>query len=178
MNEPIIRTASPSDSGDIVRIYAPYVTNTAITFDEEVPTVAMMSGKIRDTLAKHPFLVAELGERVVGYAYASEFRPRASFRWSVETTVYVSRDSQRQGVGRALYNVLLSTLTRQGFVTAYGVITLPGVASVALHESFGFARIAVFHAVGFKLGAWHDVGFWERRLNTATNRPTEPGVLL
>ncbi len=170
----IIRMARAADAGEIAGIYAPYVTDTAITFDEAAADAAAMSRKIRAILATHPFLVAQLGQRVVGYAYASEFRPRASFRWAVEVTVYVSREHHRRGIGRALYDVLLPMLSRQGFVSAYAVITLPGLASVALHEKFGFTRAGVLQAAGFKLGTWHDVGYWQRQLNEPTTNPREP----
>jgi len=173
-NDLIIRSAASCDAAVIARIYAPFVSDTAVTFDEEIPTAAAMSHKIDDIVKMYPFLVAQQGDQIVGYAYASPFRPRASFRWTVEVTVYVNAANQRQGIGRSLYEVLLPTLTKHGFVTAYAVITLPGLASVAMHEAFGFKRIAVFQKVGFKLGQWHDVGYWERRLNTPTANPAEP----
>ena len=171
----IIRPAKTSDAAAIRRLYAPYVTHTAITFDEKVPTVAAMAHKIRDIKKTHPFLVAEHNDKLVGYAYATPFRPRASFRWSVETTVYVDPNYHRRGIARALYKLLLRMLKRQNFVTAYAVITLPGPASVALHESFGFKPIAVLKNTGYKLAAWRDVGLWEMRLNEPTGNPTEPG---
>jgi phosphinothricin acetyltransferase len=174
MKDLLIRAAALLDSAQIVDIYAPYVRESAVTFDEEVPTIAAMSHKIEDIQKMYPFLVAQYETKVIGYAYASAFRPRAAFRWSVEVTVYVSREHHRRGVARALYDVLLPTLKNRGFVTAYAAITLPGWPSVALHEAYGFRGIATFAATGFKLGAWHDVGFWELRLNSPSGNPPEP----
>jgi L-amino acid N-acyltransferase YncA len=122
-------------------------------------------------------LVAELDGEVVGYAYASEHRSRAAYRWAADTTVYVSGEHHRQGVGRALYGALLPLLVRQGMYVACAGITLPNQASVALHERFGFEPLGVYRGIGFKHGTWHDVGWWTAQLREPTpgETPAEPG---
>ena len=170
-----VRTATPADAGAVADIYAPYVTDTAITFEETAPTAGDFATRIRDTLARDPFLVAEHEGEIVGYAYASPRGARASYRWSIDTAIYVARDRARGGVGRALYSRLLPVLKAQGYAKAYAGIAIPNVPSVAFHESFGFRRIAMLPAVGYKLGAWRDVGWWELPLMARLpDRPAEP----
>jgi len=168
-----IRVAETADAAAIQAIYAPIVRETAISFEDEPPTVAEMARRIQDTLAVYPYLVAEDGGRLLGYVYASPHRARAAYRWSVDVTAYVAEGARRGGVGRALYSALLDTLTRQGFHSAYAGIALPNDASVALHEAVGFEALGVYREVGFKHGRWHDVGWWRRALAQAAT-PSEP----
>ncbi len=172
-----IRPATPADGAAVAEIYAYYVAETAITFDETEPTAAEMSQRIADTLTKYPYLVATDDQQtVIGYAYASAHRPRASYRWSVDTAIYVDPSHRRSGVGSALYSRLIPMIKSQGYTRAYAGITLPNVASVGLHERLGFEPIGVYTAVGYKLGLWRDVGWWELSLtNELPMRPTEPG---
>ena len=167
-----VRPARPSDGPAVAAIYAPYVTDTAITFDETPPTAAETTARIEAVLARYPYYVAEDAGRVVGYANAAAHRPRESYRWAVDVAVYVDRAARRAGVGRALYDVLLPDLARRGFLMAYAGITLPNDPSVGLHTAFGFSLVGVYRDVGYKLGAWRDVGWYERRL--ATEFPTDP----
>jgi phosphinothricin acetyltransferase len=118
--------------------------------------------------------VAESGESVFGYAYGSAHRARAAYRWSVDTSVYVASAWQRQGVGRALYATLMERLAALGYVNAFAGITVPNPASVALHESVGFTPVGVFRSVGYKLGAWRDVGWWALQLTEPPPEPDEP----
>lgn len=166
----MIRIATREDAAAIAAIYAPYVRETPITFETEVPSDAEIAGRIERTLASHPWLICEQNGAVAGYAYGGAYRTRAAYQWSVEVTVYVQRERQRSGIGRALYTALLELLRLQGFFNAYAVITVPNAASVGLHESLGFSRAGVTQRVGFKLGRWHDVGTWELALRT----PSEP----
>jgi L-amino acid N-acyltransferase YncA len=170
----IIRQARIDDGAACSRIYAPYVTGTPITFEEQPLDAAAMSERIKETLAMYPFLAAEAGGVVVGYAYAASHRARASYRWSVDVAVYLAAAHHRRGIGRALYGSLLPLLKAQGFVQAYAGITLPNAASVGLHESFGFKQIGIYRHVGYKLGAWRDVGWWELALRDPPVNPGEP----
>jgi phosphinothricin acetyltransferase len=171
-----LRLATPADASSVRRIYAPYVEETAITFATTVPGVEALEAKISDCLSQYPWLVCERDGRVRGYAYAGPLRKRDAYQWTVELSVYVEDGSQREGVGRRLYEALLDLLTAQGYASAYGVVTLPNPASVAFHERFGFERVGRFDDVGFKQGAWHDVGWWRKRLD-APAAPDAPRPL-
>jgi phosphinothricin acetyltransferase len=173
----IIRHADPDrDAAACAAIYAPYVTDGVATFEEVAPSAAEVAERIRRTSAGYPWLVADDDGRLAGYAYGSQHRPRAAYRWAAEVTAYVARDYHRRGLGRALYGALLGLLEKQGMQVACGGITLPNDASVALHEACGFKRIGTFPRIGFKHGSWWDVGWWELELIAAANRrPPEPG---
>lgn len=166
-----IRMATRADAPGVAAIYAPIVSETAISFEYEPPTVKEMGRRIETTLRTHPWLVAVNGG-VVGYAYAARHRERAAYAWSVDASAYVAEEWQGRGVGRALYETLVNDLRGRGFVTAFAGITLPNEASVALHEGVGFEPIGVFSAVGYKLGRWHDVGWW--RLALRDELPVDP----
>lgn len=168
-----VRIAQLSDAQAIQAIYAPMVERTAISFELESPPVKEMAKRIESTLRTYPYLVAERDGQVIGYAYASQHRAREAYRWSVDVTVYITPNAHRSGVGRALYDVLLPTLERQGFHAAYAGIALPNDGSVGLHEALGFAHIGTYPEVGFKHGVWHDVGYWRIALNV-TNPPKPP----
>jgi phosphinothricin acetyltransferase len=159
-----LRPARPADATDIQRIYAPYVEETAVSFATASPSVADLETKVEKTRSQYPWLVAEREGEVVGYAYAGALRERDAYQWTAELSVYVDGDAQGEGLGRRLYEALLALLERQGYASAYGVVTLPNPASVALHESLGFERVGLFDDVGYKHGAWHDVGWWRLRL--------------
>jgi len=169
-----IRTATSEDAAAVGRIYAPYVRDTAVSFEVTPPDPDEMGRRISATLGLHPYLVLEEDGEVQGYAYAGPFAARAAYRWSVEVTVYVAEARRGCGVGGALYVELLALLTRQGFHAAFAGITLPNAASVGLHERFGFVHAATFSRVGYKLGAWRDVGWWRRDLAPALPDPAEP----
>jgi phosphinothricin acetyltransferase len=160
-----IRLARPDDAADLRAIYAPAVA-TPISFEVEVPTEQEMRNRVLKTLKVYPWLVCEQGSRVVGYAYGSRHRQRAAYDWSVEVSVYVDKTIRRKGVGKALYLALFKALSCQGFYSAFAGITVPNPESVGFHESVGFRPIGIFHRVGFKAGAWHDVGWWELPLAT------------
>lgn len=160
----LIRLARQDDAGAVREIYAPAVERTAVSFELEAPSVAEMARRIAEHQPEHPWLVADEGGTVIGYAYAGGFRRRAAYGWSVETSVYVAPGGRRRGVGRALYGTLFRLLEAQGYRQALAGITLPNPASVALHEAVGFEPVGVYRRVGWKLGAWHDVGWWQRAL--------------
>lgn len=159
-----IRLANPADAEAILAIYGPIVRETVISFELEPPTVAEMEQRISQTLVRWPWLVVEDGSGLVGYAYASQHRARAAYQWSVDVSAYVRSDQQRRGVGRTLYRALLTILPLQGYYNAYAGIALPNPASVGLHEAVGFRPVGVYQQVGYKFGAWHDVGWWQLAL--------------
>ncbi len=165
MAQPLaIRPAEIADAAAIQAIYAPIVAQTPISFEIEPPTVAEMAGRIAAIRQRYPYFVATRGETVMGYAYASEHRSRAAYSISVDVTAYVAEAARRQGVGRALYGALIAALGEAGFHSAHAGITLPNAASVALHEAMGFEKVGVYREVGYKLGAYHSVGWWQRML--------------
>ena len=169
-----IREARPEDAAAIQAIYARIVTGTAISFEEVPPTIEEMRERIVTTQQTYPYLVAERDGRLVGYAYASQHRARAAYRWAVEVTVYIADGERRSGVGRRLYSELLPALAKQGFNAAYAGIALPNAGSVGLHERLGFQHVGTFPQVGFKLGQWHDVGYWRLELSSPSNSPRDP----
>lgn len=124
-----------------------------------------------------PCLVYEHGNDILGYAYGSKHHERAAYRWSANVSIYVEIHPHRQGIGRKLYAALLECLKIQGFYNAYVGISLPNPASIRLHESFHFKPVGVYHSTGFKLGTWHDVGWWECALQNRPQKPDEPRLL-
>lgn len=156
-----VRAASQTDATAILGIYAPYVERTAISFETDVPTVEAFAERID---ARYPWLVAEVDGRVAGYAYAGPHRTRSAYRWCAEVSTYVDETYHRRGVARLLYSELFDELRAAGFVNAYAGIVLPNEASVGLHESLGFEPIGIYRRIGFKMGRWHDVGWWGLRL--------------
>ena len=172
-----IRFAAETDATQILDIYAPIVANTAISFEKVPPSRPEMAGRIRSTLERYPWLACEEAGRVLGYAYATEFRSWSAYQWSVEVTVYVRPEAQRKGVGSALYTSLLGILRIQGFINALAGIALPNDSSVALHEQFGFKPMGVLQDVGFKVAQWHDVEWWALRLQQPRDPPDAPKSL-
>jgi phosphinothricin acetyltransferase len=172
-----IRHADPArDSAGCASVYEPFVRQTAISFEDDPPTADQFARRIEAVSARFPWLVAEQGGAVVGFAYGSAHRERAAYRWAVDVAVYVGQNNQRRGVGRALYEALLSLLRRQGLYVACAGITLPNDASVALHQACGFELVGVYRRIGWKLGNWHDVGWWQRELRPpGGGHPGEPG---
>jgi L-amino acid N-acyltransferase YncA len=165
LEQATIRNATTADAASIADIYNHYVTNTVVTFEEEPVSPAEMAGRIEEvTSASLPWLVAERGGRVLGYAYASQWKGRAAYRFTKEITVYVGQRALGQGLGSRLYTALFPILADRGIHTVLGGIALPNPASVALHEKFGLAKVAHLEEVGFKFGQWIDVGYWQRTL--------------
>jgi len=169
-----IRLAHKNDAGQIQAIYSPVVSQSATSFELEPPSVAEMRKRISTTLASMPWLVCERKGEVLGYVYARTFRPRLAYQWSVETSVYVHAELRRSGIGRALYTSLMRVLALQGYYNAYAGITLPNLPSQGLHEALGFKPVGVYREVGFKLGAWHDVGWWQLKLQPKVVPPRPP----
>ena len=177
---PLIRLAEEGDALQIAAIYAPVVRDTIISFEIEPPSVEEIARRVRDTLVRWPWLVCERDGEVLGYAYAGAHRSRAAYQWSVDVSAYVREYARRKGVGRALYTSLIAALDLQGFYNAYAGIALPNNASVGLHEAIGFRLVGVYRGVGYKLGAWRDVGWWSLALRedaASEARPSSPAAL-
>ena len=172
-----IRLATEGDAEQIAAIYAPNVTDTIISFESVPPTADEMRRRIAATLERYPWLVCGRQGRLLGYAYAGAHRSRAAYRWSVDVSVYVHEGARRKGVGRALYASLLAALKLQGFYNAYAGATLPNPPSVGLHEALGFRPVGVYRGVGYKLGAWHDVAWWQLPLRERVAGPDAPADL-
>ncbi len=154
-----------------VAIYAPHVEGSAVSFEERAPDAAEMAARIERYGASHAWLVAEREGRVVGYAYATAFNERPAYRWSASVSVYVAEGARGVGVGRTLYEALFERLRERGFRMACAGITLPNEASVGLHEGLGFERIGVNRSIGWKHGAWRDVGWFQLQLAPAGEGP-------
>ncbi|MBS1870190.1 MAG: N-acetyltransferase [Actinobacteria bacterium] len=158
----MIRPADPArDAPACAAIYAPYVLDSPVSFEEVAPDADAFAGRIARTAATHPWLVCERGGEIAGFAYAAPHRERAAYRWAADVSVYVAPAHQGQGVGRALYEALFARLRAQRLRIACAGITLPNAASVGLHEALGFELVGVYRAIGWKAGAWRDVGWWQ-----------------
>ena len=171
---PIIRIASSDDASSVADIYAPSVTEHVTSVEIVAPDSTEMASRIARTLTRCPWLVCESGGEVIGYAYASPHHQRAAYRWSVDVSAYVSACSHRRGVGTALYASLFDILALQRYRNAYAGITLPNPASEGMHSRAGFTLVGVYHHVGYKFGAWHDVAWFERPILPTDKDPPEP----
>ena len=176
-----IRDADPGRDADAVAaIYAETGIATVASFEERAPDSEGMADRMRTILGRFPWLVADRDGAVAGYAYATEHRWRSAYRWAADVTVYIAPAHHRQGVGRALYTELLDRLRAQGFHTALAGITLPNAGSVGLHEAFGFRRVGVYENIGYKLGGWRSVAWYQAELlppepdGTAPHEPRPP----
>jgi phosphinothricin acetyltransferase len=158
----MIRPAVPADCTALSSIYNHYITNTAVTFEEEPVSADEIESRLRGVQAATlPWLVAEMDQAVVGYAYATKWKGREAYRLSVETSVYLHPEATGRQIGTLLYRDLLSRLRAMKLHVVIGGIALPNPASIALHERFGFAKVAHFREVGFKFNRWIDVGYWQ-----------------
>ena len=171
----LIRPADPErDSAAVAEIYRPAVETSIASFEAAAPDAEEMASRMRKVQGRTPWLVAVDADVVVGYAYAALHKERHGYRWSVDISVYIGEGFQGRGIGRRLYDELLAILRRQGFVNVYAGIALPNPASVALHESIGMGRVAVYERIGFKFGAWRDVAWYGMRIAEPAGEPPEP----
>ena len=166
-----VRKATHDDVGAVHSIYEPIVRETAISFEEQVPDLAEIAERIEKSIV---WFVCEDEGGVTGYGHAAPVRQPSAYRWSVEVTVYVHPHHRRRGVGHLLLQALITDLQKRGFVNVFAAIALPNDASVGLFESFNFRRVGSMNRVGYKLGEWRDVGWWQLRLDEPTVPPTEP----
>ena len=159
-----IRLAKKSDAAALLAIYAPYVENTAITFEYEVPTIEDFANRIEKTLGKYPYLVAEEDGLILGYAYTSTYYARAAYDWAVELSVYVSQDARGKGVGIKLYDELEGLLDQMGYMHFLACISLPNEDSLAFHAKRGYQQVAHFPKIGYKFERWHDIVWLQKSL--------------
>ncbi|MDD2647778.1 MAG: GNAT family N-acetyltransferase [Eubacteriales bacterium] len=169
MQDFAIRAATPYDAAALLEIYAPYVEKTAITFEYEVPSENEFRERIESTLRRYPYLVAESGGRIIGYAYAGEFHKRPAYGWAAETSIYVGRDCRRNGVGKALYERLEGALRLMGILSLCACIAYCDredehltQGSVHFHESLGYSMVGRFHKCGYKFSRWYDMVWMEK----------------
>jgi L-amino acid N-acyltransferase YncA len=179
--DPTIRLATEQDSPAIAAIYAPFCDRNVVSFEYTAPTPEEMAGRIRTISALWPWLVLDDAGTVAGYAYAGRHRERAAYRWAVDTAVYVADGYRGRGVGRSLYTALFGVLRLQGYFKACAGIAMPNQASVALHEAMGFTLVGVYRGIGYKMGSWHDVSWYEavvqpERADPPTPRPVSDFV--
>ena len=167
----MLRLAHPDDAQQIADIYAPVVLNSSISFEIEPPTVAETRRRLDDSLT---WLVCQKDQEILGYVYASQHRQRPADLWSVDVAVDIRESARRRGVARALYLSLFAILRLQGYRAAHAGVTLPNPGSVGLHESLGFLPVGIYRKVGFKMGQWHDVGWWQLELAERNGQPTAP----
>jgi L-amino acid N-acyltransferase YncA len=170
----MIRRALPTDAGGILDIYGPYITDTSFTFEAELPSLKDFSGRIESYLVNWPWLVCEIDGVIAGYAYGSKYRERIGYQWCVECSVYIHDRFQQRGIAKKLYGALFDILKSQGYRNVYAVINLPNEKSVRLHESCGFTWFANYEKVGYKLGKWKTVGWWQLIINDYTEDPAAP----
>lgn len=180
-----IRLATASDSEEILAIYAPYVKDTAISFETELPEIGEFTRRIERIAAKYPYLVCQIDGRIVGYAYASRHMERAAYRFNVETSIYVSQGHHGRGVAGKLYGCLLELAGRLGYCNAYAGITVPNEKSMRFHQKFGFSVVGTYHETGYKFETWHAVALLEKSIRQHTVPPPDikmigdlPGELL
>jgi phosphinothricin acetyltransferase len=173
-NQVTIRLATAEDASGILDIYRPYIENTSFTFETETPSVKSFAERISSYLMNWPWIVCEIDGKIAGYAYGSRYRERTAYQWCVEASIYIHDDHQRSGIGKKLYDRLFEILKLQGFRNVYAVINLPNEKSVNFHERCGFKWFATYEKVGYKLGKWKNVGWWQLILNEYSMEPEAP----
>lgn len=178
MNNIEIKIAAPSDAEALLHIYAPYIKNTAVTFEYEVPSVEEFRKRIVHTLKKYPYLLAVQGDEILGYAYAGPLHVRAAYAWSAETSIYVKKDHKRKGTGRALYEALEYVLKKQNVINSNACIAYPEREdqfltrdSVNFHSRLGYQKVAEFHQCAYKFGTWYNMVWMEKFLSGHPEKP-------
>ena len=170
----MLRIAEPRDAAAIAEIYRPYVEATAISFEERPPTAEEMAVKIEKVGATFPFIVLEEAGEILGYAYATRYRERAAYRWSLEDSVYLRKDAVGRGLGKLLLSALIELLRELGYMKIYAVIAPPNPASIGLHEKLGFLPLCRFSDTAFKLGQWQAIDRMDLTLRAPPPLPPEP----
>jgi L-amino acid N-acyltransferase YncA len=170
----MVRIATKDDAAALLEIYAPFILNSGITQETEVPSVEDFQKRILSNLEERPWLVCEIDNQLTGYAYAGKHRDRKGYQWCTEPSVYVHEKYFGFGVANALYTALFEILKIQGYVNAYAVITLPNERSIAFHKKFGFDYLTTYPKIGYKLGQWHDVGWMQYEINPHKKDPAVP----
>ena len=160
----IIRPVQLSDAVTIRAIYQPYVTETAITFEVDVPTVQEFERRITKTLLQFPYLVAEVDGKVAGYAYSSTYYARAAYDWTTELSIYIAKEACGQGIGSALYTALEEELQTRGYLRFLACIAVPNEASISMHKKRGYVQVAHFPKIGYKFNKWHDIVWMQKTI--------------
>lgn len=172
MEKIMLRPVTVADAAELVSIYAPYVEQTAVTYEYEVPSVEEFQGRIANTTKNYPYLAAVENGVILGYAYASAFHPRAAFRWTAEVTVYLRKEAHGRGIGRMLYEALEEKLKQQNVQTAIALIADPNPESVAFHEKMGYRVAGRLTNCAYKLGQWRGMYYMEKFLGEHAGEPT------
>lgn len=159
-----LRMANLNDAQDILDIYEPYVRDTIITFEYEVPTIQEFRSRIENTLENYPYIVCLIDNKIVGYVYAGRHKERAAYMWNVELSIYLHKEYTKYGIGKTLYKVILDILKLQNIQNVYGCVTANNIASEKFHECFGFNKLGIFHKTGYKFNKWHDVTWYEKNI--------------
>lgn len=167
----MIRLAAISDSEDILSIYAPFIRDTAITFETEIPSIDEVSCRIKSISKQYPYIVYQIKDEVVGYAYASKHRERSAYRYDVDVSIYVLPEYHGSGIAHKIYDCLFEILKELGYYNAYAAYTVPNEKSIRFHEKFGFTLIGTHHKTGYKFGKWHDVSWLEKIINEHIDKP-------
>ena len=165
----VLRRAALTDAAALLEIYRPYVENTSVTLEYDVPAVEEFAGRIREFTEDFPYLVCEVDGEIAGYAYAHRYKVRFGYRFCAELSVYIREDMRGHGLGRRLYGALIELLTMMGYKNLYGIVTNPNPPSFALHEAMGFREAGREHLAGFKRGEWRDVVLFERYIGGHEN---------
>lgn len=162
----IIRPVLPSDAKELLAIYAPYVTDTTITFEYDIPSISEFTNRIKNISKSFPYLVAEENGKILGYAYASTYYARAAYDWNCELSIYLDKDARSKKISSQLYDTLEKELVSQGYVNLLACISLPNDISIAFHKKRGFNQVAHFPKIGFKFEQWHDIVWLQKRLKS------------
>lgn len=168
-----IRQATVHDSKQILDIYAEYIKHTAYTFEIDVPSLDAFSGRVQTIAERYPYLVYVKDDRILGYAYASEYHERAAYCYTVDVSVYVERSDHGKGIGSKLYTVLFDLLEQQGYYNAFAIISVPNEKSVSLHRKFAFEEAGIHKQAGYKFDAWHDVRWMQKIIRPNHGTPRE-----
>lgn len=171
MNEFTMRFAEKSDAESILRIYAPYVINSSITFEYAVPTIDEIRTRMEEIEENYPYIVCESYNKIIGYAYANRFRTDDAYNWNVELTIYVDKKYKHRGVGKGLYTCILEILAHQNVKNVYSIISTPNNSCIKLHEFFGFKKLGLYPKCGYKLGRWRDITVMSRNLGNYKEPP-------
>jgi len=166
-----IRMADEHDAGEVLSVYAPFVANTVITFEYEVPDIVTFRKRMKNIQEEYPYLVCTKDGKIVGYAYASRHKERAAYQWNAELSVYVAEEYHGIGIGKALYASVIEILRAQNVQNVYGCVTTPNIKSEALHRCFGFQLVGVYHGTGYKFGRWLDVAWFEKHTGAHETEP-------
>ena len=166
-----VRLATPTDATGILSIYTPYILSDHATFETKIPSLAEFRDRIQQYSEKFPWIVCLINNKIAGYVYASPFKAREAYQWSAECSVYIADNFKNKGIGKCLYNLLFPILKLQGIRSLYAGVTLPNIPSVKLHEGLNFKSVCEYENIGYKLGRWHNVGWWKLQLNDYDAEP-------